>query len=75
VVLIKFPMEQLRTWLNEERGRRTALAEKLQITSGALSQWSQVPADRAIAVEAITGISRHILRPDVFGAPVAEVAQ
>lgn len=39
----------------------------LGITSGALSQWTQVPADRAIAVEEWTGISRHMLRPDVFG--------
>lgn len=67
-------MEQLRNWLNAERGRRSDLASKLEITSGALSQWSRVPADRAIAVEAVTGISRHELRPDIFG-PVSEPAQ
>lgn len=27
----------------------------------------RVPAERALAVEAATGISRHELRPDVFG--------
>lgn len=67
MVLIK-AMEHLRAWLNAERGRRSELAAKLCITSGALSQWSQVPADRVMAVEALTGISRHVLRPDVFGA-------
>lgn len=61
-------MEKLTQWLNEERGRRGKLAAELKITSGALSQWTQVPADRVIAVEAATGISRHVLRPDVFGA-------
>lgn len=28
----------------------------------------QVPAGMVLAVEAATGISRHVLRPDVFGA-------
>lgn len=60
-------MEHLIKWLNDERGRRGKLAASLGITSGALSQWTQVPADRVIAVEQITGISRHDLRPDVFG--------
>jgi DNA-binding transcriptional regulator YdaS (Cro superfamily) len=60
-------METLRTWLNEQRGRRLKLAESLGILPSALSQWTQVPADRVLAVEAATGISRHDLRPDVFG--------
>jgi len=66
-------MEHLLTWLNEERGRRGQLARALEITSGALSQWNKVPADRAIAVEELTGISRHLLRQDVFG-PMPERA-
>lgn len=33
----------------------------------AVSQWTQVPAERVLEVERITGISRHDLRPDVFG--------
>jgi len=28
----------------------------------------QVPADKVLAVEAASGISRHVLRPDIFGA-------
>lgn len=27
----------------------------------------RVPAERALDVERITGISRHVLRPDIFG--------
>lgn len=43
------------------------------LTPQAVSQWKRVPADRAIAVEALTGISRHDLRPDIFGlAPAQE---
>jgi len=66
-----FGMEHLTKWLNEERGRRGKLAAALNITSGALSQWNQVPAHQALAVEAETGISRHLLRPDVFGEMAA----
>jgi len=49
----------------------SALLNKLnperRITPQAISQWKQVPADRARDVETVTGISRHDLRPDVFG--------
>ncbi|MGV8950110.1 MAG: YdaS family helix-turn-helix protein [Cypionkella sp.] len=38
-----------------------------KITPQAISQWRKVPAGRVVEVEAITGISRHDLRPDVFG--------
>lgn len=37
------------------------------ITPQAISQWRRVPPDRVLAVEAVTKISRHELRPDVFG--------
>ena len=62
-------MEKLTTWLNEERGRRVKLARHLGIFPGALTQWSQVPANKCLAVEAFTGISRYDLRPDVYGEP------
>lgn len=35
------------------------------ITPQAISQWKQVPVERVIEVERVTGISRHILRPDL----------
>lgn len=62
-------METLITWLDEERGRRLRLAKAIKITPGALSQWDRVPADRVLAVEAATGVSRYDLRPDIYGAP------
>jgi DNA-binding transcriptional regulator YdaS (Cro superfamily) len=64
-------MNELKAWLDGERGRRTALAATLGITPGALSQWAQVPSERALDVERATGISRYSLRPDVFGQPEA----
>jgi len=43
------------------------LSDALGIKPQAISQWKQVPADRVLQVEALTGLSRHELRPDVFG--------
>jgi DNA-binding transcriptional regulator YdaS (Cro superfamily) len=42
------------------------LALLLGITHGAVSQWRRVPADRVVAVERVTGISRSTLRPDLY---------
>lgn len=67
-------MQHLLAWLNMERGRRSQLAGKLGITPGALSQWIRVPAEHVLEIESLTGISRHELRPDIFGpAPAEEV--
>lgn len=59
-------MEKLLEYLKAERGRATALASALKITPGAVAQWREVPADRLIEVERITGIARHDLRPDLY---------
>jgi len=65
-------MEQLLRYLDEKRGRRLALARALNCRPSAISQWDRVPVDRVADVERLTGISRHELRPDVFGpAPEA----
>lgn len=43
-----------------------------EITSQAISQWKRVPASRARAVERVTGIPCHRLRPDLYQAPEPE---
>ena len=35
------------------------------ITPQAISQWRQVPAERVLEVERVTGIARESLRPDL----------
>lgn len=37
-----------------------------RITSQAVGQWKRVPADRVLHLEQVTGISRHVLRPDLY---------
>jgi DNA-binding transcriptional regulator YdaS (Cro superfamily) len=44
------------------------------ITSQAISQWKKIPPHRVIAIEAASGISRHRLRPDIYG-PAPEAAE
>lgn len=56
-------------------GGNAGLAERLNITSQAVSQWGQVPVSRVLAVEAATGVRREELRPDIYPpAPVDEAA-
>jgi TorA maturation chaperone TorD len=43
-----------------------SLARKIGISQPSVSNWSRVPAERVLVVEAATGVSRAILRPDLF---------
>lgn len=61
-------MEKLKAYFREGRGRKSQLALELEITPSALTQWKEVPAERVLKVESLTGISRFDLRPDVFGS-------
>jgi TorA maturation chaperone TorD len=44
-----------------------ALARKVGISQPSVSNWSRVPTERVLAVEAVTGVGRAILRPDLYG--------
>ena len=48
-----------------------ALARKIGISQPSVSNWSRVPAERVVSVEAATGVGRATLRPDLYGeAPI-----
>ena len=61
-------------------GSNSALARSLGISHTAVRKWRMLgrpPAERVLAIERVTGISRYQLRPDVFGqapAPTDEAA-
>ena len=40
----------------------------------AISQWRRVPPERVPAIEAATGIPRHVLRPDLWDPPASSEA-
>jgi TorA maturation chaperone TorD len=46
-----------------------ALARKIGISQPSVSNWSHVPAERVLTVEAATGVNRASLRPDLYGRP------
>jgi DNA-binding transcriptional regulator YdaS (Cro superfamily) len=51
----------------EKAGGVVALARELGIKHTAMYSWNRVPAERVLDIERVTGISRHDLRPDIFG--------
>jgi TorA maturation chaperone TorD len=53
-------------------GGVSELARKIGISQPSVSNWTRVPADRVPLVEAVTGVNRKILRPDLFGGSTSE---
>lgn len=52
-----------------ERVRSAELARQLNVTRQAIALWKnrgKIPAERVLAVEAISGVSRSVLRPDLY---------
>jgi TorA maturation chaperone TorD len=47
-------------------GSVSELARQIGISQPSVSNWNRVPAERVLAVEALTGVSRTILRPDLY---------
>lgn len=47
-------------------GGVTELARRIGIAQPSVSKWDRVPAERVATVEQATGVSRAILRPDLF---------
>lgn len=49
------------------------LPEDQALSPQAISKWkAQIPADRVLLLERLSGVSRHKQRPDVFGPPAEE---
>jgi len=42
------------------------LARKLGIRMQSIQMWTRIPAERVIQIEAVTGIPREELRPDLY---------
>jgi DNA-binding transcriptional regulator YdaS (Cro superfamily) len=58
----------------EAIGGPSALARKIGIRAQAVSQWRKCPSSQVLKVEAATGVSRHILRPDLYAETPASSA-
>lgn len=47
-------------------GGVTELARRIGISQPSVSKWRHIPAERIAAVEAVTGVARAVLRPDLY---------
>src|SRR3954452_23620049 len=54
-------------------GGVASLARAIGIAQPSVSAWSRIPAERVLAVEALTRVQRSILRPDLY-APAGDQA-
>src|SRR6195256_5189496 len=55
-------------------GGVASLARAIGIAQPSVSAWSRIPAERVLAVEALTQVQRFILRPDLYGPSEGQVA-
>jgi TorA maturation chaperone TorD len=55
-------------------GGVASLARAIGIAQPSVSAWSRIPAERVLAVEALTRVHRFVLRPDLYGAPEDQVS-
>ena len=55
----------------EVAGGVTELARRVGISQPSVSNWDKVPAERVLSVEAATGVSRKVLRPDLYSEPAS----
>jgi len=62
------PSDQIVRLVIEKAGGISSLARAIGVDRRRVFEWKQIPAKRVLDVERVTGISRHILRPDIFGA-------
>lgn len=59
-------------------GSQSALARICSVSQTAVWKWLQsskrLPAEYCLAVEAATGVSKHLLRPDIYPADLSSVS-
>src|SRR5712672_311731 len=55
-------------------GGVASLARTIGIAQPSVSAWSRIPAERVLAVEALTQVQRFILRPDLYGPAEDQVS-
>jgi TorA maturation chaperone TorD len=55
-------------------GGVASLARAIGIAQPSVSAWSRIPAERVLAVEALTQVHRFILRPDLYGSSAGQLS-
>jgi DNA-binding transcriptional regulator YdaS (Cro superfamily) len=52
-----------------------ALAQALGLTRSSVSDWHSIPAEHVLEIEALTGVARTVLRPDLYPEPGGHAAE
>jgi TorA maturation chaperone TorD len=52
-------------------GGVASLAKRLGIAQPSVSNWTRIPSDRVLTVEYLTGVSRDMLRPDLYADKIS----
>jgi DNA-binding transcriptional regulator YdaS (Cro superfamily) len=60
--------------LRATHGLQAKVAHGLGLTRAAVVKWRDIPAERVVEIERITGIPRELLRPDLFRSCAREPA-
>jgi TorA maturation chaperone TorD len=55
-------------------GGVASLARAIGIAQPSVSAWSRIPAERVLAIEALTRVHRFVLRPDLYGSSEDQVS-
>jgi DNA-binding transcriptional regulator YdaS (Cro superfamily) len=73
----KDPSSALSVTLRATGKNQAQLAQLLGITTQAVGRWHKdgIPEGRVLQLELITGVSRHVLRPDLYPLPAGAVVQ
>lgn len=56
--------------IRSQRGLSAEIARATGYTRGAIARWQRVPAELVVKIEAVTGIPRETLRPDLYRGAV-----
>jgi DNA-binding transcriptional regulator YdaS (Cro superfamily) len=65
-------MDTIFDLINQRAGSQAELARRLGIKPTSIIDWrraGRVPAERVLAVSRLTGLSPHLLRPDIYPDP------
>jgi DNA-binding transcriptional regulator YdaS (Cro superfamily) len=47
-------------------GTKYRLAKMLGISPASVQTWKRVPVERIVEIERLTGVARHLLRPELY---------
>ena len=53
-------------------GGGAALARHLGLVRQAVYQWDRIPIEHVLPIERLTGLPRHVQRPDIYPDPATE---